>query len=56
VIQEFAAKQIEFRYKDYKKETLSKKQADLDVIMELLFKASDQIEEMQKLLVDYAKA
>lgn len=55
-VQNFSVKYFEFRFKDYKKESLEKRQKDSGVLVNLSSKIDSQVKLMQKSLVDHVKA
>lgn len=56
VVQEFSAKYFEFRFKDYRNESIEKRQKDSGVLVALSSKVDDQVKTMQKNLVEHVKA
>jgi hypothetical protein len=56
IVQTFGKKYFEFRFKDYKKESLEKRQKDSGVLVNLSLKIDDQVKLMQKNLVNHVKA
>lgn len=56
VVQEFGEKYFEFRFKDYRNESLPTKQEDSGALVALHGQVRSHVEEMSKLLVEHVEA